>query len=59
VGRCRGTRFLREVEVTFPDRAVPFNQAFSRQNPNYTFEFRAVRVWRASDIGKPISPARP
>jgi hypothetical protein len=29
--------FLREVEVTAPTRAVPFNQAFSQQNPNLGF----------------------
>jgi Carboxypeptidase regulatory-like domain/TonB dependent receptor len=29
--------FLREVEVTFPDRSVPFVSAFSQQDPNYPF----------------------
>jgi hypothetical protein len=29
--------FLREVEVTFPDRAVPFASAFSQQDPNFPF----------------------
>jgi Carboxypeptidase regulatory-like domain len=29
--------FLREVEVTFPDRAVPFDSAFSQQDPNFPF----------------------
>jgi Carboxypeptidase regulatory-like domain len=29
--------FLREVEVTFPDRGVPFASAFSQQDPNFPF----------------------
>jgi hypothetical protein len=29
--------FLREVEVTFPDRAVPLARAYSQQNPNTPF----------------------
>ena len=29
--------FLREVEVTFPDRGVPFSSAFSQQDPNFPF----------------------
>jgi Carboxypeptidase regulatory-like domain len=29
--------FLREIEVTFPDRAVPLNLAFSQQDPNFPF----------------------
>jgi Carboxypeptidase regulatory-like domain len=29
--------FLREVEVTFPDRGVPFSSAYSQQDPNFPF----------------------
>jgi hypothetical protein len=41
--------FLREVEVTFPDRAVPLTTAYSQQNPNTPFnQYLPNRVFRTS-----------
>jgi Carboxypeptidase regulatory-like domain/TonB dependent receptor len=43
--------FLREVEVTFPDRAVPMNTAYSQQDPNFPFaNYLPNRVVRAGGV---------
>jgi TonB dependent receptor len=44
--------FLREIEVTFPDRAVPFNSAFSQQDVSHPFAgYLPNRIVRTAGAG--------